>query len=158
MGVLHVGLLAAQERRSHLHGARAEHEGRRHLPAVGDAAGRDDRHAHRVDDLRQEREQARLHADVDAGKRAAMAAGFGALRDDRVDAARFQRARLRHRGGAGDDEDPGALDGLHHAGCGKPKWKLTISGSARNSIARCSALTSLAAPFGSGTGPRPFAS
>ena len=50
--VLHVRLLAAQERRSHLHGARAEHEGRRHLPPVGDAAGGDHRHAHRIDHLR----------------------------------------------------------------------------------------------------------
>jgi len=41
---------------------------------------------------------------------------------------------------------------------GKPKWKLTICGFARRSIARCSLLTSLAAPLGWGTAPIPLAS
>ena len=53
---------------------------------------------------------------------------------------------------------PASLMACTTSSGGKPKWKLTISGLARISIARCSALTSLAAPFGSGTGPRPLAS
>ena len=41
---------------------------------------------------------------------------------------------------------------------GRPKWKLTICGLARRTMARCSRLTSLAAPTGCGTAPRPLAS
>ena len=65
-----------------------------HAPSVGDPASRDDWNAHRVDDLRQQRDQARLVGDVLAQEHAAMAASLRPLRDHGVDAARFKPARL----------------------------------------------------------------
>ena len=57
-------------------------------------AGGDHRHRHRIDDLRHQREGARLRGDVVAEKDAAMAARLIALRDDRIDAALLQPARF----------------------------------------------------------------
>ena len=68
MRVTHVGFLATEKGGAKLHGISAEHKRRRRGAAVGYAAGGDDRNPHRVDDLRQEREQYRLRADVDGGE------------------------------------------------------------------------------------------
>jgi len=51
---------------------------------------------------------------------------------------------------------PALLIACTISGAGKPKWKLTISGFARSSMPKCSRVTSLAAPLGWGTGPRPW--
>jgi len=57
VGVKHIGFLAAQKRAPKLHAAGTQHERRRHLPTIGNAARRDDRHAHGIDDLRQQCEE-----------------------------------------------------------------------------------------------------
>jgi hypothetical protein len=85
MGVTHIGFLAKKKGGADLHGAGAEHERSGRDTAVRHPAGGDDRKLHRVDDLRQERQQSRLRADVDAGEGGAMAPGLRTLRDDRVD-------------------------------------------------------------------------
>src|ERR1700757_587978 len=41
-----------------------------------------------------------------------MSAGLGTLRDDGVDTPLLKHLRLRHGRGAGDDENPGTLDGV----------------------------------------------
>ena len=114
MSIQDVSFLTSQECGPHLHAARSEHEGRRHLAAVGNATGRNDRHLHRVDDLRQESEEARLHAHVNAGKGSAVPAGLGSLSNDRVHPALLQDARFGDGGCTTDDEDASALDGFHH--------------------------------------------
>ena len=91
-------LRTPQIRRADLHAGGPEREGSRDAARVGDAARGNDRHLHRIDDLRNERKRAGLSGDVVAQKDATMAAGLAALRDHGIDAARFEPARL---GGGG---------------------------------------------------------
>ena len=100
---------ASQIGRADLHRAGAQREGRRDAAPVGDGAGGDHWHAHRVHHLRQQGIQARLGMDVIGQEHAAMAAGLGSLGDDGVHAARVQPARFRDRGGRGQDHGAAAL-------------------------------------------------
>jgi hypothetical protein len=96
MRVTHIGFLATQKGSADLHGTGAEHKRCRCSAAVGHPAGGDDRNPHRVDDLRQEREQSGLHAHVDAGKGSAMTPGFG-LRSQRGRSPRRASSRPLRR-------------------------------------------------------------
>jgi len=80
--------------RAHLYARRAEGERRRDALAVGDAAGRHDRHANFPHELSHERERADLRGEIVGQKHPAMTARFVALRDDDVRAVRFKPARL----------------------------------------------------------------
>ena len=100
---------APQIGRADLHAGRAQRQGGGDAARVADAAGGDHRHPHRVDDLRDQREGADLRRDVVGQEHAAMPAGLGALRDDRVGAVRFEPARLRHRRGRAETSQPAAL-------------------------------------------------
>ena len=80
-----------------LHGRRAEQQGRGDAARVADPAGRDHRQADRVDDLRQQGDQAHLLVRRVAEEAAGMAARLPALGDDRVDAALGQRRAPRRR-------------------------------------------------------------
>ena len=73
-----------QECASWLHARGAEREGCRHAAGVADAAGRDHRHPDRLGHLRQQGEGARLGGQVVGEEHSAVAAGFGALGDDRI--------------------------------------------------------------------------
>src|SRR5262249_56622619 len=83
-------LRTPQIRRADLHAGGPEREGRRNAARIGDGARGDDRHLHRIDDLRNECERAGLSGDVVAQEDAAMAAGLVALRDHGIDAARLE--------------------------------------------------------------------
>ena len=80
-----------------LHRACAEHEGRGNAAPVGDPAGGDHRHRHRIGDLRQQREQAHRFGRIGAEEAAGMAARLEALRDDRIDAALLRASALPRR-------------------------------------------------------------
>ena len=112
MGIAHLRLRAAQKRRSQLHRARTEHESGGGGAAIGNATGSDYRNLHGIDNLRQQCEKPRLHADTDAGEGRAVAAGLDPLRDDRVDAALFELARLGNRRCTRNDERAGRLQRL----------------------------------------------
>jgi hypothetical protein len=77
MSLAHLGFFAMQKGGADPHGTGAEHKRGRSCASVSYATCGDDRHLHRVDDLRQQREQARLHANVDAGESGAMTPRFG---------------------------------------------------------------------------------
>ena len=68
----------------------AEGECRNNPAGVGNATGGDNRHADRVDNLGQQCKQAGLCSDGLLQEHAPVPACFGALRDDRIAAARFQ--------------------------------------------------------------------
>src|SRR5215469_13346436 len=82
MCIAYVRFLAAQERGPQLHRARAEYESGSRRAAISHAAGGDDWNGHGIDHLRQQREQPRLHTDIDAGECRTMTAGLDPLRDD----------------------------------------------------------------------------
>ena len=86
------GLGAEQIGRADLDAGGTERHRRRDAARVADAARGDHRHLHRIDDLRHQRHRAELRRQVGRQKQAAMAARLDPLRDDDVDAARFQPA------------------------------------------------------------------
>ncbi len=94
----HPGFRTTQIGGTDLHAGRAQRERRRDAPPVGDAARRDHGDFHRIDHLRHQREGAGLLGDVFRQEHAAMAAGFGSLRDDGVGAVFFKPDRLLHDG------------------------------------------------------------
>ncbi len=65
-----------------------------------------------IDHLRHEREGAGLRGDISGQEHAAMAAGFGALRNDNVGAVVFEPARFLHRRRRTDDDAAGIFDAL----------------------------------------------
>jgi hypothetical protein len=81
-----------QIRGTDLHAGCAKRERGRHALRIGNAAGRNDWHLHCPHDLRQQRERADLRREVVGEENAPMPAGFETLRDDRIDAARFEPA------------------------------------------------------------------
>ena len=85
---------AAQIGTADLHAGGAQRKCGRNPSPVGDAAGRNHRHLHRVDDLRHQRERAGLFGDAVGQEHAAMAASFGALRDDDVGALPLEPERF----------------------------------------------------------------
>ena len=120
---------AQQVGRADLHAGRAQRQRRGHAARVGDAAGRDHRHPHRAHHLRQQRKRALLQAQIGRQEQAAVAAGFQALRDDRVDAVRFEPERLVDGGGRSRGlRAPAARTRASSSGAGSPKWKLTTAG------------------------------
>ena len=92
---------------------------------------------HRLDDLLHQREGADLRGDIGLEEHAAMAAGLGALRDDRIDAALGEPQRFAARRRRADDLAAGLLH-ARDAGpaSGKPKWKLTTSGRSCSTTAQ----------------------
>ena len=98
-----------------LHAGSPKCEGSRDAARVGDGAGGDDRHFHRIDDLRNEREGAGLGGDVIAQEDAAVAARLIALRDDGVDATRLEPACLGSGCGGTDDHAAGIPDARHQS-------------------------------------------
>src|SRR5262249_9549592 len=100
----------------HLHTSRPEHDRGGDLTAVSHSASRDDRHLYRIDHLRQQGEQARLLANVDAGERATMPSSLGSLGNDSIDPAILEDARFCNGGGATNDKGACAPDGVHHVG------------------------------------------
>ena len=85
---------AQQVGRPDLHAGCAERHRRRDAVGVSDAAGSDHGNRHRPHDLWHQRERVELAAQVFRQEVAAMPASLEALRDDRVDAVRFQPARF----------------------------------------------------------------
>ena len=81
------------------------------------------RHRHRVDDLRHQREGADPGILEPAGEGAAVAAGFVALGDDRVDAAFLEAARFRHRRRRAHHQDAGPLERLHRRALGQAEME-----------------------------------
>ena len=74
-------------------------------------------------------------------KTTAMTAGLDALRDDRIDAAGFEPARLLDRGGRARAPSHRAPSrGRAAVGSGRPKWKLTTAGLNSSSTSQASAL------------------
>src|SRR5262249_18752015 len=108
-----------------VHADGPEREGRRNAARIGDGARGDDRHLHRIDDLRNECERAGLSGDVVAQEDAAMAAGLVALRDHGIDAPRFEPARLGGGGRRTHHQKASRLEPLQEP---RLKWKLTTSG------------------------------
>ena len=106
-------LRTAQVGAADLHAGGAERECRRDPARVADGAGRDHRHLHRIDHLRHQREGADLRRQIVGQEHAAMAARLAALRDDRIDAALLQPARLVDGGRRTDHDAAGRLDPLH---------------------------------------------
>ncbi len=86
-----------------LHAGGAQRHGGGHAVCIGNAAGRDDRHANRTHHLRQQRKGAELRRQVVREKVPAMAAGLQPLGNDGVDTLRLQPQRLVDRGGGGED-------------------------------------------------------
>ena len=108
----HLGFRAAQIGAADLHAGRAERKRRRDAAPVGDAAGRDHRHLHRIDHLRHQRKRAGLLGDIVGQEHAAMAAGLRALRDDDVGAVLLQPDRFLHDGRRRHHDGAGRLDAL----------------------------------------------
>ena len=108
----HLGFRAAQIGGADLHARRPQRERRRDAAPVGDAAGRDHRHLHGIHHLRHQRKGAGLLGDIFGQEHAAMAAGFGALRDDDVGAVLLQPDRLPHDGRRRHHDAAGRLDAL----------------------------------------------
>jgi hypothetical protein len=109
----HLRFGAAQVRGADLHASRAQRERRCNPAPVGNAAGRDHRHLHRIHHLRHQRKGAGLLGDFVGQEHAAVATGFGALRDDNVGSVLVQPDRLPHRGRRRHHEAPGGLDARH---------------------------------------------
>ena len=120
-----------------LHARRAERERRRDAARIGDAAGRDHRHLHRIDDLRHQRERADLRRPDSsvrnmprwppASTPCAMIASTPRASSQRASATVV--AELDHQAA-------GRLDAPQQRGVGRPKWKLTTSGfSSSTSVA-----------------------
>jgi hypothetical protein len=85
--------------------------------------GRDDRHPHRAHDLRQQREQADLAGKVVTEEHAAVATGFQALGDHRVDTSGFEPACLVDRGGRCEDARPPGAHAVQQRRFGQPEVK-----------------------------------
>src|SRR5437879_933907 len=68
-------------------------------------------------------ENPRLHANIDAGERRAMAACLAALGDDRINAAPLQHPRFRDRRRARLDEDAGGFDRVDNLLVGQAEMK-----------------------------------
>ena len=94
----HLRFRTAQIGGADLHAGRPQREGRRDAPPVRDAARGDHGNLHRIHHLRHQREGAGLLRDIFGQEHAAMAAGFGALRDDRIGAVLLEPDRLLHDG------------------------------------------------------------
>ena len=108
----HFRLRAAQVGGADLHARRAQREGRRNAASIGNAAGRNHRHLHRIDHLRHQRKGAGLFGDVFGQEHAAMTARLGTLRNNDVGAVLFQPDRLFHDGCRGHHDAAGRLDAL----------------------------------------------
>ena len=94
----------------------------------------------RVDDLRQEREQADRFGRVGAEEAAGVAAGLEALGDDRVDAALLEPARFLDGRRIADDDCAGwPSRGRASPASGRPKWKLTTAGRSSSTTPHMSA-------------------
>ena len=91
-------LLRAQERRAHLHAGRAERQCGRDPAPIGDPAGGDHGHRHRVDDLRNQRDRADERLLGSPQERHPMPTGLEPGGHDRVHAALLELDRLVDRG------------------------------------------------------------
>ncbi len=87
-------LWTEQVRRADLHGRGAKRHHRGNSCRISDPTSGDHRNAHRLDDLRHQRERPELRRQVVRQEMTAMAAGFEALRDDRVHATRLEPSRF----------------------------------------------------------------
>jgi hypothetical protein len=87
-----------------------------------------------------------------------MSSGFGALRDNRVNPALLQHSRFRHGRRAGNDENAGGFDRRDDLRLRQAEMKADELRFRLQQHRDVFSLTSLAAPCGSGTGPRPLAS
>src|SRR2546422_2562667 len=97
------------ERGAELRGLRAKRQDRRNPGSVHDAARGDDRQLHRAHDQARQRERAGERLVGIAQIAAAMPAGLAALRDDEVEAERFESLGLCRRRRAGSQEDSQSL-------------------------------------------------
>ena len=88
------GLRAAEIGRADLHAGCAQRQGSRNARAISDASGGNHRLPHGLDDLLHQSESSDLRGDVGLDEHAAMTAGLGTLRDDRIDAALGEPKRL----------------------------------------------------------------
>src|SRR5438094_4623961 len=104
------------EGRAELRGLRAQREDRRNPGSAHDAARGDDRQLHRAHDQARQRERAGERLVGIAQVAAAMPAGLAALRDDEVEAERFESLGLCHRGRAGSKEDSQSLQFFYFDG------------------------------------------
>ena len=95
-----------------LHAGGAERKRRRDAAPVGDSAGGDYRHPHRVNHLRHQRKRAGLLGDIVGQEHAAVAARLRALRDDDVGAILLQPDRFLHDGRRRHHDAAGRLDPL----------------------------------------------
>src|SRR5512140_1950528 len=91
-------LVTCHERGAELDGLRAERERRADPSAIHDAARGDHRAPGALHDLRHQRERPDERVLEPAEERAAMAAGLGALRADRIDAELIEHAGFVDRG------------------------------------------------------------
>src|SRR5208283_686671 len=97
---------------------------RRRDPApIANSPRRDDRQAHRVARLRQERKQGGLSIDVVRKEHPAMSARLTTLHDDPVDFAFFQPARLGDSGGRGKNQRAARFDPRKQRRTGQAKMK-----------------------------------
>ncbi|EGX99514.1 hypothetical protein AZA_38179 [Nitrospirillum viridazoti Y2] len=106
-----------------LHGGGAQRQRGHDAARVRDAAGGDDGDRDGVRHLRYQGEGADLRRHVVGQEVAPVAAGLQPHGDDGVDAVMFQPARLRHRGGRGDDLGAGGLHPLHQQLAGQAEMK-----------------------------------
>src|SRR3989442_855043 len=104
------------ERGAELRSLRTQREHRRNPGAVHDAARGHDRQLHRAHDKARQREGAGERLVGIAQVAAAMPAGFAALRDDEVEAERFESLGLCHRRRAGSQEDSQSLQFFYFDG------------------------------------------
>ena len=107
---------ARDERGAELRGLRAQREDRGNPGAVHDAARGHDRQSCLAHDEARERERAGERLVGIAQIAAAMPARLAALRDDEVEAERFESFGLRHRGRASAQEDPQSLQFFYFDG------------------------------------------
>ena len=85
VGGIHCRLGARHECRAHLYAAGSEHQRGCDSAAIHDAACRNHRNRHGIDNLRHQRHRADLGLPGRRGKRSAMSARFAPLRNDGID-------------------------------------------------------------------------
>src|SRR5947209_14688770 len=97
----------------------AEIEGCGNPAPVADSACRDDRNAHRIGNLREQREEPQRFGRIGAEKAARVSSGFETLRNDRIGSTLLEPDRLLDRRRIADDSGAGRSDALEQVIGGK---------------------------------------
>ena len=113
---------------THLHARGAERQSRGDTFRVGDAAGRNHRHTHRLHHLPDQCHGAELRQQVVGQKHAPMPARLEPLRNHRIGAVRLEVSRFFDGRCRRETFDPQLFTRVSSSCDGNPKWKLTTGG------------------------------